>query len=138
METTHVTEQLTRNGWKEENIKELATNSLNNGASAYFIHQNKLSLRYHTKENFIRLMVYGKGSNETFAVNYISKIDKSLDKIGYNDVRGFQIDCKKNLTDVLNGIIALQDTITLDSYFDFYMKIQSVGDVSILAVEQFV
>ncbi len=98
METTQMTEQLTRNGWHEETITALASNSLNKGATAYFIYQNKLSLRYHAKENYIRLMVYGKSSDEAFAVNYISKIDKALDKFDYNDVRGFQIDCKKNLT----------------------------------------
>jgi hypothetical protein len=138
METKIFTDKLKNNGWLEGNIPELTSNNLNRDVSAYFIYKNKLSLRYHAKENFIRLMVFGKTNNEDFKVNYISKIDKSLDGIGYNDVRGFQIDCKKNLDDVLNDLLSMQDTITLDSYFDFYLKIQSVGEISILAVEQFI
>ena len=138
MEPNIIREKLTHYGWREGNIAALTSNALNRGIRSYFIYKDKLSLRFHSEENFIRLMVYGKTSNEDFKVNYISQIDTSLDKTGYNDVRGFQIDCKKNLSDVLNSIVSMQDTLTLDSYFDFYLKIQSVGEVSILAVEQFI
>jgi hypothetical protein len=138
MTSTEISEKLKANGWKEQSTAELDSNSLNKEVKIYFTYKDKLSFRFHEAENFIRLMIYGKAANEGFKVDYIKNIDKVLDKLGHNDVRGLQIEAGTKTEEILNEIISNQEEISLESYFTVYMKMQSVGDVSILAVEQFV
>jgi hypothetical protein len=138
MTSIEIIEKLKSNGWKEQSPTELDANSLNKGTKIYFTYKDRLSFRFHETENIIRIMIYGKAANEGFKVDYISRIDKVFDKIGHTDVRGLQIEAGSKLNEILNEIISMQEEISLDSYFTAYMKIQSVGDVSILALEQFV
>lgn len=138
MEIQDAVTTLTSNGWKSLDPSGLPSNDLNTGTSEYLVFADRLSLRFYSSENILRLFIYGKASQPDFQIDFISQIDPSLDKIGHNDVRGLQMEFdNEGLDELVPAIQELQSTITIDSYFDAYFSLQAYASVSILAVEQF-
>jgi hypothetical protein len=114
MEFAEMGAWLTAAGWIEQAVSELPQNRLNAGVEAVFSYRNKLSLRYHPEEMFIRLMIYGAG-----------------------DARCLQLDYQDKLERVIEIIISIKDDLSLDSYLSQYLALQAICPVSILMVEQF-
>ena len=119
MAATHFQEMLKSNHWMEELKPSFAENA-GQGATIYYSHKNKqkntLTIAVFEKDKQIRFRVYDPKTKEQSWLQI--EIDADVDK-------------------VVSKIIAQQDEITQEEAFGFYFSISGLGDVSILAWEQF-
>jgi hypothetical protein len=112
------TEMLMSNGWTAESGAPFAEKA-GQGADAYFSFKNG-------KGNLLTLCVFEKDANVRFRV---------FDP-GRRDVSWLQIVIDGDIDGVIAKIVEKQDEITQEGAFGFYFEVSGLGDVSILAWEQ--
>ncbi len=101
-------------GWIVQSLEYLDANKLNSGVTAFYGYKNKLTLRFYSAENILRLMIHQMQDN-----------------------RCLQFDCEDKTDDILNAIFEIQDDLAIDNYFGHYFNLQQIANVSVLMTEQF-
>jgi hypothetical protein len=116
---TSFIEILKSNNWKEE-LTQSFSEKAGKGADLYFSYNNKkgntLTFSIFTNDKNIRFRVYDPNTKE---VSWLQiGMDASIDK-------------------VISAIVEKQDEITQPDTFMFYFSISGLGEVAILAWEQY-
>ena len=114
MELSQIRNQFLESHWKEEILSRLPINNLNKGVQLYLYFKDRLSIRLNPDDKIIRLMIYNSGDDRCLEINY-----------------------NNNLSEIIKNLINAQDEINVDTYLNFYLTLQGICDVSILAYEQF-
>jgi hypothetical protein len=110
---------LKSNHWIEETVQPFPEKA-GKGADVYFSYKNKkentLNFSFFSKDNNIRFRVYDQTSRE---------------------VSWLEIGMDENAEKIIAAIVEKQDEITQPETFMFYFSISSLGEVAILAWEQY-
>ncbi len=115
MELSEIAKKLIFNGWEEKDLSDLPSNYLNEDVDVYLSYNNTHSIRFYMDKGFIRITIFDE-----------------------YDERWFQINVKNNMDKILDKLIEKKDSIDISDYLSFYLELQAICDVSILAVEQFI